>query len=62
MPRSNYDISKNDRNREQTEHAQVTASDVPGSGGARRAAEAVEKRKDRNKDALEAARRALRGK
>jgi hypothetical protein len=58
MP-SNSELAKNDKNREQTEHA--TTEDVPGGGQARRAADAVQSRKDRNRSALEAARRAVRG-
>jgi hypothetical protein len=58
MP-SNSELSKNDRNRAPTEHATVTSKDVPGTGGARRAAEAKETRRDRNRSALEAAQRAI---
>ena len=36
----------------------ATAKDVPGSGQARKAGDAIEKRKSRNRSALEMARRA----
>lgn len=37
----------------------TTAEDVPGSGQARRAGDAIEKRKSRNRDALAAAQAAV---
>ena len=59
MAKSNAELSRNDRNRAQTEHVAPTSQDVPGTGGARRAAEAKETRRDRNRSALEAARNAV---
>jgi len=56
MP-TNSELSKNDRNRQPTEHA--TAQDLPGSGGARRAGDKIETRKSRNRSALDAARNAM---
>ncbi len=61
MP-SNADISEKSENtgdssRQPTEHA--TPEDVPGTGQARRAADAIQSRKDRNAAALAATRKAL---
>ena len=52
MP-TNSEIAKDDRNREQSEHATVTSRDIPGRGAAREAGRRAETRNRRQRSRLD---------